>query len=97
MRTQPLNISDIEILEDQDPGAWGFGIIAQSAKVWTFTFDVESAGIWDRGADELYWLRSDSQGVPMILNLTETVVTEPWINSIGPIVANVVYTLETDK
>lgn len=97
MRTQPLNISDVEVLEDQDPGAWGFGIIAQSAKVWTFTFDIESPGIWANNNDELYWLRSDSQGVPMILNLTETVVTEPWINSVGPIITNLVYTPESDK
>ena len=97
MRTQPLNISAVEILEDQDPGAWGFGIIAQPAKVWTFTFEVESAGMWDNLGDQLYWLRSDTQGVPMILNLTETVVTEPWINSTGPMITNLVYTLETDK
>jgi len=97
MRTQPLNISTPELLEDQDPAAWGFGIIAQSARVWTFTFDVEAMGIWNQDHDELYWLRSDSEGVPMILNLTETVVTEPWINSIGPMITNVVYSIESDK
>ena len=97
MRTQPLNIGDVEILEDQDPGSWGFGIIAQPAKVWSFTFEVETPGIWTNDKDELYWLRSDTQGVPMILNLTETVITEPWINSDGPVVANLVYTLESDK
>lgn len=97
MRTQPLNISNIEILADQDPGAWGFGIIAQPAKVWSFTFDVESDGIWHNHSDSLYWLKSDTQGVPMLVNLTETVVTEPWINSVGPVVTNLVYTLETDK
>ena len=97
MRTQPMNISAPNQLDDQDPAAWGFGIIAQSARVWTFTFDVESEGIWDRDSDELYWLRTDSEGVPMILNLTETVVTEPWINSVGPMITNVVYSTEDNK
>lgn len=97
MRTQPLDISDIEVLEDQDPGAWGFGIISQPAKVWSFTFNVESKGIWHSHGDDLYWLKSDTQGVPMLVNLTETVVTEPWINSVGPVITNLVYTLETDK
>ena len=97
MRTQPLNISKPELLKDQDPADWGFGIIAQLAQVWTFTFDIEINGVWQREDDELYWLRSDSQGVPMILNLTETVITEPWINSVGPLIANVVYSMESDK
>lgn len=97
MRTQPLNISSIELLEDQDPNSWGFGIIGQAARVWSFTFDVESHGVWAKDNDELYWLRHDTQGVPMLVNLTETVVTEPWINSVGPMITNLVYTIETDK
>ena len=97
MRTQPLNISAPEVFEDQDPRAWEFGIIAQSAKVWSFTFEIETPDTWLKDGDELYWLRSDTQGVPMLLNLTETVVTEPWINSVGPVIANLVYTLESDK
>lgn len=67
LRTQPMNVS----VPQQIDGAW------------EFTFESESDGVFASGQDDLAALRSDCEGVPMTLGLSETVSTVPKLTTQG--------------
>jgi hypothetical protein len=53
---------------------------------WEFVFEVESAGVYSLTGelDDLSALADECSGIPMILNLGETLVTEPYLITNGP-------------
>lgn len=54
--------------------------------VWEFVFEVESAGVYSATGDlhDLGSLINECAGIPMILNLNESQVTEPCLITHGP-------------
>jgi hypothetical protein len=53
--------------------------------VWQFEFEIESEGVFDvhESTDSLAGLKLDCEGVPMMLNLTETQTTSPVLTTQG--------------
>ena len=81
MRSQPENISEIirHRVDINDIGNYNFGYtytgqyhdINQIA-VWSFTFSVSHVDVFNNGLDELGYLLTDSDQVPMITGLDES-------------------------
>lgn len=53
---------------------------------WSFEFEVESTGVYSHTTDgtKVDILMSECHGIPMIINLTETVTLEPSLSVNGP-------------
>jgi hypothetical protein len=70
LRTQVFNVSAPEIT---DHGPFG------NYRTWRFEFDIEPQQQWTVDGDQLWMLKQDSEGTPMIVNLNETADIEPRI------------------
>ena len=88
LRTQPTIITT-DNFEDNVNHGYNFGINYQGQhKIWTFTFSVEYADIYQVGPDRFGLAKYDFQITPVILGLTETARPErplfypkgPWNN-----------------
>jgi len=88
LRTQPTIIGTSSLTDDVSHG-YNFGInYLGKHKIWTFTFTVEYADIYQVGPDRFGLAKYDFQITPVILGLTETAKPErplfypkgPWNN-----------------
>ena len=90
MRSQPENISDSEILSVKidELSKYNFGYLyskkylknVKTVTLWKFTFEVDRVAVFDNGITELGYLLQDCDGVPMIINLEETVKLSNHLN-----------------
>lgn len=87
LRTQPIIISTSSLIDDVT--GYNFGInYAGQHKIWTFTFAVEHADIYQEGPDKFGLVKYDFKITPIILGLSETAQPEramfypkgPWNN-----------------
>lgn len=83
MRTQMFNMSQVTTTTDV-ANELGADI------AWTFTFDIEPNSQWTQGDDDLYLLKADSNGTPMLTGLTEKSKLNSCIDATGA-KPNVVY------
>jgi hypothetical protein len=74
LRTQMYNITDPQQISNGP-----FGV----HRTWHFTFEVEPQSQWSVDGDDLWILKQDSDGTPMIVNLGETAAVEPRIITQG--------------
>lgn len=82
MRSQPEDISESEKLEIKidDIDNYNFGYLygksynkkLKTVNIWTFTFSVDHADVFNNGIEDLGNLLNDCNQVPMILNLDES-------------------------
>lgn len=82
MRSQPEDISESEKLEIKidDIDNYNFGYLygksynkkLKTVNIWTFTFSVDHADVFNNGIEDLGNLLNDCNQVPMILNLNES-------------------------
>ena len=70
LRTQLLDITDPELV---DYTKW------PDQRVWTFTFNIEFDQVFELEKNKIGLLLQDINQVPMLLNLTETANTQPWL------------------
>jgi hypothetical protein len=56
----------------------------QSGTRWMFEFETESDGIYGPESDPTSVLRSDAEGVPMLLNLNNAADISPFLVTSGP-------------
>lgn len=92
MRSQPENISDSEILSVKidELSKYNFGYLyskkylknVKTITLWKFTFEVDRVAVFDNGITELGYLLQDCEGVPMIINLEETVKLSNHLNTL---------------
>jgi hypothetical protein len=85
LRSQPESISQVKksdiLLTDTD-----FGFLYTSeqddgtANVWSFTFTIQHASVFQNDDSELGSLLNDCEQVPMITNLLESVKLTPQLN-----------------
>ena len=72
LRTQPMNILGPKMMEmfidEHTFGEMYYG----HQRVWCWTFNIESEGIWKEGTDPLALLHKDFNEVPVIQGLDET-------------------------
>ena len=87
LRTQPTIFKTENFVADIKD--YNFGIKYQGEhKIWTFTFGVEYAEIYQEGPDKFGLVKYDFKITPVILGLTETAILEcalfhptgPWNN-----------------
>jgi len=76
LRTQLLNITDPVITTHAQ---WS------EQTVWSFVFDIEFDTVLATDNNPLGLLLQDVDHVPMLLNLTETVSTSPWLSANDPL------------
>lgn len=82
MRSQPEDISESEKIEIKidDIDNYNFGYLygksynkkLKMVNIWTFTFSVDHADVFNNGIEDLGNLLDDCNQVPMILNLDES-------------------------
>lgn len=81
MRSQPENISQItrQQVDIKNMSNYKFGYTlsdeyhsVDTVNIWTFTFSVEHVDVFNNGIDELGYLLSDCDRVPMITDLLES-------------------------
>jgi hypothetical protein len=82
MRSQPEEISESEltVINIDDLKDFNFGYLYEKSynktinkiKVWSFTFSVDHADVFNNGINDLGSLSDDCNQVPMILRLEET-------------------------
>lgn len=81
MRSQPENISEISrhvvSIDDIDKFNFGYTYTGQyheinHVTIWSFTFSVSHVDVFNNGLDELGYLLTDSDQVPMITGLDES-------------------------
>jgi hypothetical protein len=81
MRSQPENISQItrQQVDVKNMSNYKFGYTlsdeyhsVDTVNIWTFTFSVEHVDVFNNGIDELGYLLSDCDRVPMITDLLES-------------------------
>lgn len=77
MRSQPEQHSTPKISETvlSDESPWGYSYLKQKkkqVKVWSFDFLVSHTSVFNNGIEELGNLHQDCDGVPMIVNLDES-------------------------
>jgi hypothetical protein len=81
MRSQPENISQItrQQVDVKNMSDYKFGYTlsdeyhsVDTVNIWTFTFSVEHVDVFNNGIDELGYLLSDCDRVPMITDLLES-------------------------
>lgn len=81
MRSQPENISPItrQQIDIKNMSNYKFGYTlsdeyhsVENVNIWTFTFSVEHVDVFNNGIDELGYLLSDCDQVPMITDLLES-------------------------
>lgn len=70
LRTQPDIL--LEPLLITDPAVIKVGLGWPAARAWMFEFVADRQDVFLLGSDSLGYLREDSQGVPMLKNLTES-------------------------
>ena len=85
LRSQPESISQVKksdiLLNDSD-----FGFVYNSTReddtvsIWSFTFTIQHASVFQNDEGELGSLLNDCEQVPMITNLTESVNLTPQLN-----------------
>jgi hypothetical protein len=85
LRSQPESISQVKksdiLLTDTD-----FGFLYSSdqddgtANVWSFTFTIQHASVFQNDDSDLGSLLNDCEQVPMITNLSESVKLTPQLN-----------------
>jgi hypothetical protein len=89
MRSQPENISEITrqqvAIKNMTDYRFGYTFSRDYHKIklvniWTFTFSVEHVDVFNNGLDELGYLLSDCDRVPMIIELEETFKLSPQIS-----------------
>ena len=86
MRCQPENItSPKRIVIDKKDARWGekYLVETQNILAWEFFFDVYHREVFNDGENKLGNLYSDSNEVPMIVNLDETSRLSSKINTSG--------------
>ena len=81
LRALPQDISD-PVQHEDDLGY-----------VWCFDFELENPGAFEQAGDPLGALKSDSQGVPMILGLAEAPGTDPDLQ----VDTNIWFSMASDK
>lgn len=74
LRTQVYNISQPTQMLSGPFGA---------RKTWHFTFEIEPQSQWTVDGDDLWILKQDSEGTPMIVNLDEEASIDPKIFTQG--------------
>lgn len=89
LRTQPFNLKDPMRETVDDPAALGFDI-AGPLEIWSFEFETEFDSQWKRDNDDLYELKHDTKGVPMIIELEESSGIGTLLEPEGP-VCNIIY------
>lgn len=73
LRSQPLNYS-VKKLIAQDVVNFQFGNAFKGLHtVWKFDFASEHKDVFSKGDDNVYFLKEDSDGIPITSNLDETV------------------------
>lgn len=83
LRTQ-LVLSSVELLEAVDINEYNFGSdYSGTHNVWIFRFATETADVWRKGNDGLYFANNDCNGVPVHINLDETVATTNYFKTSG--------------
>lgn len=81
LRTQMFNVTE-PVIDSNGP----FG----NQRTWSFDFEVEPQSQWLVDGDQLWMLRQDSEGTPMLTGLDETAKVEPRIITHGKNI-NVIY------
>jgi hypothetical protein len=87
LRTQPIIISTNSLTDDVNRYNFGINYTGQH-KIWTFTFAVDYADIYQEGPDKFGLVKYDFKITPIILGLLETATPEramfypkgPWNN-----------------
>jgi hypothetical protein len=83
LRTQPFNVtqprSESLDLSHRDFGSNHTG----THQVWSFSFEIEHAEIFQVGNNDLALLAQDAETVPMLTGLSETAVLDPWCKTQG--------------
>jgi hypothetical protein len=77
MRSQPEQhstptVSEIKMSEESP---WGYSYLRQKitkVKIWSFDFEISHTSVFNNGIEELGNLNQDCSGVPMIVNLDES-------------------------
>jgi hypothetical protein len=85
LRAQPVLLESPRIIPSADLPSLGLGVNYNSPQtIWSVRFATEHPGVYTLGDDELGQLKIESQRVPMITGLTETVkFTEACIQTQG--------------
>ena len=83
MRGQPENISEVQRISASlgELKKYNFGYLysskylkkIKSVAIWRFEFSVDRSSVFDNGVTELGYLLADCSGVPMIVNLDESI------------------------
>jgi hypothetical protein len=92
LRTQIFETSNPEIIKNNNI----FSNAPDTARVWSFNFEIEPQAQWLVDNDEFWVLKHDSEHTPMILGLNETVLLEPWITALGTNI-NIIYHAQETK
>jgi hypothetical protein len=89
LRTQPFNLTNPKQIKLTDPASAGFDR-AGPLTAWHFEFEIEFADQWRENDDELFRLKQDTNGVPMIIGLEESDGIGTLLNT-NSSVRNIVY------
>jgi hypothetical protein len=82
LRSQPEDITDPEVITAPKE-YWSSAYNKKTVKSWEFTFTVGHKEIFRNDSDELGNLKSDCNGVPMIIGLDEGVELVPTLECYG--------------
>jgi hypothetical protein len=92
LRAQPTAGNPVR-LDNQLISQFDFDpVYGEHATVWTVTFSVETAEVYADNKDPVAFLRSDFDRIPMIANLTESVVIDPALIITNPPGRNTTFT-----
>lgn len=93
LRSQPLEISSPLMLDNADALP---STLIKNIPIWYFSFEIESADIWQEKGDDLALLRQDSDGVPMLTGLGESPAVGSYLCAQGP-ETNLYFRILADK
>lgn len=94
LRTQVTITDDPAVVDNKNIPEFAWA--GRNAKVWKFSFEVESQAQWLIDNDELWLLKNDSDRTPMLLGLEETAMLDSCISTQGD-KPNTVYYVNQNK